>query len=117
MDHVVASAPPSHIDTSRPVPHAVLERRLASLQAWMSEQGLAAMVVFGHGSALAMATKSHGNLRHLIDWDADYAQSALVLPATGAPALAVGGIATVLTALYGLLAFEDNKASQVIISS
>ena len=98
MDHVVASAPPSHIDTSRPVPHAVLERRLASLQAWMSEQGLAAMVVFGHGSALAMATKSHGNLRHLIDWDADYAQSALVLPATGAPALAVGGIFPVLWA-------------------
>ena len=85
------TAPPA-IDVGRPVPRAVLEARLASLQAWMAGQGLQALVVFGHGSALAMATRSHGNMRYLIDWDADSAQSALVLPAQGAPALAVANI-------------------------
>jgi len=99
MDQILPQAStPSAVDTGRPVPHAVLEARLGSLRKWMAGQGLQAIVVFGHGSALAMATKSHGNLRYLIDWDADSAQSALVLPADGAPALAVGGIFPVLRA-------------------
>lgn len=85
-------------DPARPVPRAVLEARLSSLQAWMVERGLQALVVFGHGSALAMATRSHGNLRYLLDWDAEYAQSAMVLPAQGAPSLVVANVFSVMRA-------------------
>jgi Xaa-Pro dipeptidase len=92
QDQLARAESPLAVDTNQPVPRAVLEARLGSLQAWMVSQDLQAMVVFGNGSALAMATRSHGNLRYLIDWDADTAQSALVLPARGAPSLAVGNI-------------------------
>jgi Xaa-Pro aminopeptidase len=93
LDQVSATASPHPaVDVRQPVPRAVLEARLKSLQAWTATQGLQALVVFGHGSALAMSTRSHGNLRYLIDWDADAAQSALVLPAEGAPSLAVTSI-------------------------
>lgn len=100
MDHALdpSTSAADLLRTDRPVPRAVLDTRLQSLQAWMRDQGLQALVVFGHGSALAMATRSHGNLRYLLDWDADYAPSALVLPADGAPALAVGGVFPVLWA-------------------
>ena len=93
-----AAAADAPCDPSRPVPRVVLEARLRSLQAWMVEQGLQALVVFGHGSALAMATRSHGNLRYLLDWDAEYAQSVLVLPAQGAPTLAIGNVFSVMRA-------------------
>jgi Xaa-Pro aminopeptidase len=80
------------IDINRPVPHFVLRQRLASMQAWMGINGLHALVVFAQGSALAMATKSHGNLRYLVDWDGDNMPTALILPASGAPALVAGNI-------------------------
>ena len=92
QDQPARVASPVAVDTNHPVPRAVLEARLGSLQAWMGSQELQAMVVFGHGSALAMATRSHGNLRYLLDWDSDAAQSVLVLPARGAPSLVVGNI-------------------------
>jgi Xaa-Pro dipeptidase len=98
LELTAATPAPASCDPARPVPRAVLEARLTSLQAWMAQQGLQALVVFGHGSALAMATRSHGNLRYLLDWDAEYAQSALVLPSHGAPALAVGNIFSVMRA-------------------
>lgn len=83
---------PSEPALRGPVPRAVFERRLASLQEWMRGQGLEALVVFGHGSALAMTTRSHGNLRYLLGWDPDFAQSVMVLPATGLPGLVVANI-------------------------
>ncbi len=95
------------IATSLPVPPAVLEARMTSLQDWMNEQGIDALVVFGNGSALAMATRSHGNLRYLIDWDADFAQSALVLSAHGAPSLAIGNV------FYGDFAREQRRFADV----
>jgi hypothetical protein len=80
------------IDINKPVPHSVLRQRLASMQAWMVQTGLDALVVFAQGSALAMATKSHGDLRYLVDWDSDNTPAALILPASGAPALVAGNI-------------------------
>src|ERR1700761_4560579 len=95
------------IATGLPVPPAVLEARLTSLQGWMSAQAIEALVVFGNGSALAMATRSHGNLRYLIDWDADFAQSALVLAPQGAPSLAIGNV------FYGDFAREQRRFADV----
>ncbi len=80
------------IDPQRPVPYAILEARLASLRGWMVAQGLEALVVFGLGSVLGTATRSHGNLRYLLDWDADAAPSALVLTPNGPLAIVVGNI-------------------------
>jgi Xaa-Pro dipeptidase len=74
------------------VPAAVLTARQAGMQGWMRDQGLAALVVFGQGSAPAMATRSHGNLRYLADWDSDFAPSVLVLLPKGAPHLVTAGI-------------------------
>lgn len=80
------------IDTQCPVPQPVLEGRLASLQDWLVAQGYDALVVFGLGSTLGIAAHSHGNLRYLLDWDADNAPSALVLQPGSAPALVVGNV-------------------------
>ena len=41
---------------------------------------------------LGTATRSHGNLRYLVDWDGDAAASALVIPAQGQPSLVVANI-------------------------
>ena len=95
------------VSVGLPVPHAVLDARLKSLQAWMVGQGLQALVVFGNGSALAMATRSHGNLRYLLDWDADFAQSALVLLPHGAPSLAIGNV------FYADFAREQGRYAEV----
>jgi Xaa-Pro aminopeptidase len=103
----LASKPAPDVSVGLPVPAAVLDARLKSLQAWMTEQGLQALVVFGNGSALAMATRSHGNLRYLLDWDADFAQSALVLLPHGAPSLAIGNV------FYGDFAREQGRYAAV----
>lgn len=92
MPALLESTVKTVIDTQRPVPRPVLEGRLASLQDWLVAQGFDAMVVFGQGSALGTATLTHGNLRYLLDWDADNAPSALVLQPGSAPALVVGNV-------------------------
>jgi Xaa-Pro aminopeptidase len=80
------------IDTAGCVQHDVLAQRIGSLQQWGQQQSLDALVVFGHGSVLGTATRSHGNLRYLLDWDGDAAVSALILPTRGSPALVVANI-------------------------
>ncbi|HZP75085.1 MAG TPA: M24 family metallopeptidase [Pseudolabrys sp.] len=50
------------------------------------------MVIFGLGSVLGTATRSHGNLRYLLDWDGDAAVSAAVIPPQGKPKLVVANI-------------------------
>jgi Xaa-Pro aminopeptidase len=80
------------IDTGSCVQSEVLAHRISSLQQWGQRQNFDALVVFGQGSALGTATRSHGNLRYLLDWDADAAASALVLPTSGTPALVVANI-------------------------
>jgi Xaa-Pro dipeptidase len=72
-------------------PH-VLSARIEKLQAWGRQQGLDAIIVFGLGSALGTATRSHGNLRYLLDWDGDAAPSAAVVPMEGRPSLVVANI-------------------------
>ena len=80
------------IDTSSGIPTDVLADRIKSFQDWGQQEGFDALVVFGQGSVLGTATRSHGNLRYLLDWDGDAAASALVLPTRGSPSLVVANI-------------------------
>jgi Xaa-Pro aminopeptidase len=80
------------VDTSKGVPTDVLTDRIKSFQAWGQQNGFDTLVVFGQGSVLGTATRSHGNLRYLLDWDGDAAASALVIPARGRPSLVVANI-------------------------
>src|ERR1700684_2689846 len=80
------------VDIGSCVQTDVLEKRMKSLQEWGQHQEFDAIVVFGQGSALGTATRSHGNLRYLLDWDGDAAVSALVLPVRGVPSLVVANI-------------------------
>jgi Xaa-Pro aminopeptidase len=75
-----------------PLQPQILETRLAALQDWGRQRGFDAIVIFALGSVLGTATRSHGNLRYLIDWDGDAAPSALVIPESGAPSLVTGNI-------------------------
>ncbi len=80
------------VDIGSCVQSDVLAERMRSLQEWGQQQEFDAIVVFGQGSVLGTATRSHGNLRYLLDWDGDAAPSALVLPTSGSPALVVANI-------------------------
>ena len=80
------------MDASSSIPAAVLRGRVARLQECARQQNLHALVVFGQGSALGNATRSHGNLRFLMDWDADAAASAVIIPVNGSPSLVVANI-------------------------
>jgi hypothetical protein len=80
------------VDIGSCVQTEILAKRMRSLQEWGQQQELDAIVVFGQGSVLGTATRSHGNLRYLLDWDGDAAASALVLPTRGSPALVVANI-------------------------
>ncbi|MGF3027726.1 M24 family metallopeptidase [Methylobacterium aquaticum] len=80
------------VDPHQTVPQEALNARLASLQDWMSRQGLASLVVFGRGHALGTATRSHGSLRFLADWDGDNADSALVVRSDDRPSLVVSNV-------------------------
>jgi Xaa-Pro dipeptidase len=80
------------VATGSGVPADVLAKRIKSFQDWGQRHDLDAMVIFGQGSVLGTATRSHGNLRYLLDWDGDAAASALVIPTRGAPALVVANI-------------------------
>ncbi|MBP0495706.1 M24 family metallopeptidase [Pararoseomonas indoligenes] len=84
------------------VPAEILAARQASLQEWMAAEGLGAMVVFGQGSSAGTATRSHGNLRYLADWDSEPAPSALVLPRTGPPHL-------ITASVFARLMAEDTR--------
>jgi Xaa-Pro aminopeptidase len=80
------------VDIGSGVPADVLMSRIRSFQDWGRQSGFDALVVFGQGSVLGTATRSHGNLRYLIDWDGDAAASALVIPLQGPPSLVVANI-------------------------
>jgi Xaa-Pro dipeptidase len=80
------------VDISRGVPPDILASRMKSFQDWGRQNGFDALVVFGQGSVLGTATRSHGSLRYLLDWDGDAAASALVLPVVGRPSLVVANI-------------------------
>lgn len=71
-------------------PH--LQQRLQKLEALCSDQGISATVVYGRGSNIGPATKSHGYMRYLCDWDGHQNDSVLVLRPGHAPTLLVTGI-------------------------
>lgn len=71
-------------------PH--LQRRLQKLEALCSEQGISAAIVYGRGSNLGPATKSHGYMRYLCDWDGHQNDSVLIVRPGQAPVLLVTGI-------------------------
>ena len=57
---------------------AVCQARRARLLEHAHTQGLAGVLVFGHGSSLGSGTRSHGAMRFLSDWDGHDAMSFLV---------------------------------------
>src|SRR5258706_6285979 len=63
---------------------ALLAKRRKELLDAAWAQGLSAVIVFGHGSALGAGTKSHGALRFLSDWDGHESASLLLCTAAGA---------------------------------
>ena len=58
---------------------ATLKTRVADVEKTLCEQDLAALVVFGHGSALGSGSRSHGYLRYLCNWDGHNTPSLLIL--------------------------------------
>ncbi len=80
------------VEAKSGVPADIIASRIKSLQEWARQNNFDAFVVFGQGSVLGTATRSHGNLRYLLDWDGDAAVSALVLPVHDAPSLVVANI-------------------------
>src|SRR5690606_7732243 len=71
---------------------AHLRQRIERLEALCVEQGLGAAVIYGRGSNLGPASKSHGYLRYLCDWDGHQNDTVLVLRPGQAPVLLVTGI-------------------------
>lgn len=71
-------------------PH--LQRRLQKLEALCSDQGISAAIVYGRGSNLGPATKSHGYMRYLCDWDGHQNDSVLIVRPGQPPVLLVTGI-------------------------
>lgn len=71
-------------------PH--LRERIAALEAECQAQGLDHVVVYAKGSNLGPATKSHGYMRYLCDWNGYQNDSVLILTPGKPPVLLVAGI-------------------------
>lgn len=65
--------------------------RQRRIQARMGEEGLSALVVFGHSSYVALGTSTSGYVRYLTGWTSRFAPSMIVLPVEGDPTLIVPG--------------------------
>jgi Xaa-Pro aminopeptidase len=87
--------------------------RLKRAEDEVARQGLAALVVFGWGSALGQSTRSHGHMRYLTGWDSQRFQSVLVLVAKNKPRLFVSNQGAALTA-QETIQFCDVKFSAPI---
>lgn len=102
------------IQLPSPPAASTFKDRLARLQVWARDNAVDAVVVFGHGSALGTATRSHGNLRYLLDWDADAAFSAAIIAREGVPRMVVSNIFATLrgreSALMGEVQFAKGPA-------
>jgi Xaa-Pro dipeptidase len=77
---------------------SILRSRVAEAESALTEQGLAALVVYATGSALGPSSKTHGYMRYLCDWDSHHAPSVLVLRPGKAPTLLVPNIFMVFLA-------------------
>lgn len=71
---------------------AHLRQRLENLGTLCADQKISATVVYGRGSNIGPASKSHGYMRYFFDWDGHQNDSVLVLRPGHAPTLLVTGI-------------------------
>jgi Xaa-Pro dipeptidase len=69
------------------VDRSVLADRLQKVADLLHADGLGALVMFAHGSALGPSTRSHGHMRFLFDWDGHHSPSIIVLARGRAPVL------------------------------
>ena len=67
---------PLSVDTHR--------ARLGALSASLAADGIDALVLYGMGSGLGPATRSHGSMRFLTGWDSHHNASVLVVRPSGA---------------------------------
>ena len=61
------------------IPNSVLKERIKDVEAKLIAEGLKALVVYSTGSSLGTASRTHGYLRYLLDWDSRNGFSTLVL--------------------------------------
>jgi Xaa-Pro dipeptidase len=66
---------------------AVLKARLRDTEQFLETEGLGALVVFAQGSAVGWASRMHGHLRYLCNWDSHHYPSALILVPGAVPVL------------------------------
>ncbi|HSR12889.1 MAG TPA: Xaa-Pro peptidase family protein [Thermodesulfobacteriota bacterium] len=71
------------------IPNSVLQERIRDVEAKLTAEGLKALVVYSTGSSLGSASRTHGYLRYLLDWDSRNGFSALVLTPGEKPILFV----------------------------
>ncbi|WP_237173426.1 M24 family metallopeptidase [Paracandidimonas lactea] len=73
-------------------PPGHLRERIAILESECVDRGLDLVIVYGKGSNLGPATKSHGYMRYLCDWNGYQNDSVLILTPGKSPVLLVAGI-------------------------
>ncbi len=61
------------------IPNTVLKERIKNVEEQLIAEGLKALVVYSTGSSLGTASRTHGYMRYLLDWDSRNGFSALVL--------------------------------------
>ncbi len=84
-----------------PIAIATLRERIAALEATLRERDLPALVVYAQGSALGPATRTHGHMRYLTDYDSHHVPAMLVLRPGREPVLIVVNVfARFYTAQY-----------------
>jgi Xaa-Pro dipeptidase len=71
------------------IPNSMLKERIKEVEAKLISEGLKALIVYSTGSSLGSASRTHGYLRYLLDWDSRNGFSAFVLAPGGEPVLFV----------------------------
>jgi len=69
------------------VDNITLKKRVADIEQALQEEGLEALVLFANGSALGSASKFHGYMRYLVNFDGHNTSAILVLRPGHEPAL------------------------------
>lgn len=69
-----------------------LNERIEDLQKYAKDNNLSSIVVYGRGSATGPATKSHGYMRYLCNWDSIETDAVLVIYPNTKPLLFVTGM-------------------------
>lgn len=80
--------------SGKPIDVATLRARVAKLEATLRVRDLPALVVYAQGSTLGPATRTHGQLRYLCDFDSHHTPAVLVLRPGHEPVLVVVNVFT-----------------------